>query len=932
MQSSLAGPRLRVLLAALLLQANTPVSAHALAEAVWGGQLPPAAIQTLRSYVRRLRQALGPQAGALIQARDPGYLIRLEDAELDVLEFGTLCREAAAALPTGAWSRASDAAGRALELWRGAPLLDVPSQLLHEEIVPRLEQLRVQAIEDRAEAELHLGRQEQLVPELRDLTVQHPLRERFHAQLMLALCRCGRQAEALECYRGARRVLVQELGIEPGPELRRLHERVLAGDVSLLVSGQGERVPESDRAGAPVPRQLPAPVLYFTGRAAQLKELDELLDQTEVETAGTVVISAIGGTTGVGKTTLAVHWARQVANRFPDGQIYVNLRGFTPSGTPAEPTEAIRGCLDALGVPAERIPSDLAAQTGLYRSVLAGRKILVMLDNARDEEQVRPLLPHAPGCLTLITSRNQLTGLAAAEGARLLTLDVLSHAEACQMLTARLGCDRADAEPEALGEIAELCARLPLALAVAAARMAAKPRFPLTGLAAELRASRGRLEALDTGDPAVTVRGALSWSYRGLSGPAQRIFRLLAVHLGPDISVAAAASLAGAELTLVRHHLAELTRAHLLNEHRPGRYAFHDLLRAYAAEQAAALDDGPNRKAAIGRVLDHYLHTACAADRLLVPSRDVPVTLAPPPRASPEHLMDREQAHAWFAADHHGLLAAVTLADHNGFDVHAWQLPWAMGMFLDMQGHSREQSAIQNIAIAAAERLGDTAAQAVSHLLQGRAFTRSCDYGPAHACYSRALRLYEQLGDRAREARAYEGLGAVAQHQEQHAAAVEHARQALRLYQEAGHQAGQAMALNNVGFCLALLGDYRQASTFCRQALILYQQLGQDYGQAAAWDSIGYIENRLGCQADAISCYQQSLGLIREIGDRRGEAEILTHFGDAHQAAGSVDEARAAWQQALDILSSLRHPDVGKVRHRLSLLPLPVRRTSALYS
>src|SRR6204780_4440335 len=370
---------------------------------------------------------------------------------------------------------------------------------------------------------------------------------------------------------------------------------------------------EQVRAIREVPRQLPAAVADFTGRAAELRALIRMLDQAGAGTPGTVVISAIGGTAGVGKTALALHWAHQVATSFPDGQLYVNLRGFDPSGNPTVPTEAIRGFLDALGVPPDRITASPEAQAGMYRSLLADRRMLIVLDNARHEQQVRPLLPASPGTLVLVTSRSQLSGLGAAEGARLISLDVLSHAEAVQLLAARLGTARAAAQPAAAGRIAPLCACLPLALTVAAARAAARPGFPLAALAAELADSAGRLDALDAADPGSSVRAVFSWSVRQLTGEAVRMFWLLGIHPGPDICAPAAASLAGRGQPQARRLLRELADAHLIAEHVPGRYAFHDLLRAYAAEQACDADSDTDRREATGRVLDHYLHTAAHA-------------------------------------------------------------------------------------------------------------------------------------------------------------------------------------------------------------------------------------------------------------------------------------------------------------------------------
>jgi hypothetical protein len=486
-----------------------------------------------------------------------------------------------------------------------------------------------------------------------------------------------------------------------------------------------------------VPRELPTGVRSFVGRSGELLALTKALDESGAETPGTVVISAIAGTAGVGKTALALSWAHQVADRFPDGQLHVNLHGFDPSGTPCAPEVAIRRFLDALGVVPQRIPPGPEAQAGLYRSLLADRRMLVMLDNARDEHQVRPLLPASPGSLVLVTSRSQLSGLVAADDARLLILDVLSHAEAVQLLTARIGRTRAAAEADAVDQIATLCACLPLALAVAAARAAARPGFPLSALAAELRDGDGRMDALDAGDPAVSVRAVFSWSYRQLTAEAARMFRLLGLHPGPDISVPAAASLTAREQPETRRLLTELTRLHLIAEHVPGRYAFHDLLRAYAADQSRACDSGPERQEAKGRVLDHYLHSA-AQGAFTVSSTFEPLTLVPPrPGTVPERPAGPRGALAWFDAEHLVLLGAVGLAAESGFDRHAWQLPWAMTPFLRKRGHWQEWAATQRTALAAATRLGDIAGQATSRRLLATAYDDLGDYeqapGPASA-------------------------------------------------------------------------------------------------------------------------------------------------------------------------------------------------------
>jgi tetratricopeptide (TPR) repeat protein/transcriptional regulator with XRE-family HTH domain len=704
--------------------------------------------------------------------------------------------------------------------------------------------------------------------------------------------------------------------------------RVSADRIEDLLAASGAASRPDRQAG--VPRQLPAAIAGFVGRAAELQALTGLLDQDGAGAPGTVVIRAIGGTAGVGKTALALHWAHQVATRFPDGQLHVNLRGFDTSGSPVTPAEAIRGFLDALGVPPEQIPPQQDAQAALYRSALADKRVLVVLDNAWDEQQVRPLLPASPGSLVIITSRNQLAGLAAADGARLVSLDVLSHDEAVQLLAARLGHPRAAAEPEALSEIADLCACLPLALAVAAARSAARPRFALAALADELRDFAGRLDALDAGDPAASVRAVFSWSARQLSAAAARMFRLLGLHPGPEITVPAAASLAGAGETDTRRLLRELARAHLIAEHIPGRYAFHDLLRAYAASQTRATDSDGERREATRRILDHYLHSAAFATPLLDLSLDRVVLKPPTPGVTPEQPADSRQALAWFEAEHRVLLAAIDFAAESGFDRHAWQLPWAIGTFLQARGHWQEWAASQRLALAAATRLDDTAGMAVCNRMLGTACGELGHHDQACGLFATSLTLHQQLGNRLGEANVHQNLAVLAARQGRYADAVGHGEQALSVFQAIGDKAAEAVALNNVGCFHALLGDYHQSRAFCQQALTLTIKTGYRKAEGAAWDSLGCAEHHLGNLAEAAACHQRALSIFRESGERFHEADVLTHLGDNCQAAGELAGAREVWQHALAILDDMQHPDAIQVRAKLAstdarlLLPRPV--------
>jgi tetratricopeptide (TPR) repeat protein len=628
----------------------------------------------------------------------------------------------------------------------------------------------------------------------------------------------------------------------------------------------------------------------------------------------------IGGTAGVGKTALALHWAHQVAGRFPDGQLYLNLRGFDPSGAPVTSAEAVRRLLDGLGEPPDRIPSDLDTQAALYRSLLAGRRMIIVLDNASDPAQIRLLLPGDPGCLVLVTSRNQLAGLAAADGAHLLTLDLLTEAEAREFLGRRLGAQRVADEPDAVVELAGLCARLPLALSIAAARAAARPGLPLAELAVELRDERIRLDALDAGDAATDVRAVFSWSYQQLREPAAQMFRLLGVHPGPDISAPAAASLAGLAPGVARKALAELARSHLITEHAAGRYTLHDLLRTYAAEQARGPDSKSDLLAAVHRMLDHYLHTACAASQLLHPYRD-PIPLNPlQPQALPEELADRPQALAWFQAERLVLLAAITQAVREGFTAHAWQLPWAVATFLNWQGYWLELAAAQQTALEAARRAGDRVGQAEAHRYLAQAQIRLGAYADAAAHLAEVIAISQEVGRTTIEARAHIDLVRALEMQGRYSEGLRHAEQSLQLYRLAGHRSGEASALNTVGWCHAHLGGYQQALDYCEQALAVHRELGNRVGEGNVLDSLGYVHLHLGHHRQAIGCYEQAFEVHGDAGDLRDRAGILIRLGDAHHAAADPSAAKRAWQRALAMLDELQHPDAGTVTTKLNAL------------
>jgi tetratricopeptide (TPR) repeat protein/transcriptional regulator with XRE-family HTH domain len=704
------------------------------------------------------------------------------------------------------------------------------------------------------------------------------------------------------------------------------------GSARLLAAAQGSAGedpgspnPVPANAFAVRPAQLPLDVWGFAGRRRELDALDEIAARAASGSTA-VMLPVVSGPAGVGKTALAVHWAHRVAAQFPDGQLYVNLRGFD-NLAPMPAAVAVRGFLDAFDVPAERVPVAFEAQTALYRTMLAGKRVLVLLDNARDADQVRPLLPGSATTLVLVTSRNQLGGLIVTEGAQPVMLDLLSRPDAWELLTKRLGEDRLAIEPEAVNEIILRCARLPLALAAAAARAATRPEYSLAALAAELRASHDGLDALASDDAPSDVRAVFSWSYRTLDPPAARLFRLLGLHPGPDLTGAAAASLAGEAIETVRPVLRDLTTVHLVTEAAPDRYAMHDLLRGYAYRLARTAEPDESRRAARRRLLDHYLHTAHAAAHLLTPIRDSIELSAAEPGTQVEPLTGTEQALAWFGAEYRMLLNTVDESVRLGLDQYTWQLAWTMATFLDLRGHWHSQLAVQHAGLVAAQRLADRAAQAGIHRYLARTYTQLGRVDEAAGHLRCALEAYQQLGDRVGQARTHHNLGQLWERRARYGEALGHARQALDLSRQAGHRAGQALARGNVGWYLALLGEHRAALESCREALVLLEELEDRAGQAAVWDSLGYAHHQLNDEAESVASYRRALDLYRQLGDRLGQASTLVRLGDVRQAMGDPDAARDDWRLALTIFDELGHSDAALVRSKLVAVAGSPRRT-----
>jgi len=906
------GLRRKAVLATLALQHGSLVSVDQLIDVVWGEAAPATARNTLQSHVSYLRTVLGGKTA--IRAQPPGYVLELRDGT-DVLRVRQLMRLAGQAASPAEQARQLAAA---LSLWRGEPLADVAGVSWLDGQAEPLRMLRVDVARALSDARLAAGEHRELIPSLEPLAAERPLDEQVQAQLMLALYRSGRQADALAVYQRTRRALADQLGVDPSQSLRDLEVAILRQDPALDVAAKPTR-PGRGAAAVPVPAQVPSGP-PFAGRRDELASLDALLPTpsgTPEDGPGGAAISVLSGTAGIGKTALAVHWARRVSARFPDGQLFASLRGFDPAGAALDPGDALRGFLEAFGIPEARIPADLAGQAGLYRSVLAGKRVLVVLDNAKDEQQVRPLLPASYGCVAVVTSRNQLVGLVATEGANPLTLDLLSPDDARELLTGRLGTTRVTSEPAAVSDIIDRCARLPLALTVAAARASTAPHLPLAAIASELRGASRALDSFYVGDTAADVRTVLSWSYRALTGAAARLFRLLGLHPGPDISLAAAASLGGLRPDQARDVLAELARSHLLAEHQPGRYAFHDLLRAYAGEQVVKHDSQQVRAAAVRRLLDHYLHGAYASALLIEPSLDRLTLGEAEPGTVLAEPAEPADAMAWFAAEDAGILGAVRLAAGGGLATHAWQLAWIVSSYFLRRGQWEDNTAAQQAALGAARAAGDVPGEA--HATHGLAngYARSGRFDLAVPEYERALGLGRATGDLAGQAHIQASLAWIAERQERLTDAVAHAAQALALHQAAGNRTAEAAGLNDLGFCYARMGNFQEALSYCERGLAICREVGERNWEAATLDSLGLIHDGLGDGDRAVACYGQAATIYRDLGDRFNEADTLMSLGDTLARAGGAAAARDKWAQALRIFHEIGHPDGDEARARL---------------
>ncbi len=882
----------RTLLALLASARGAPVSSDLLVDELWRGSPPATGVNLLHQRVRDLRRALGEDRRHL-QSRANGYA--LVGADVDQARFEDLVEQGRASIEAGDHERASMLFDAALALWTGGAYGAVGESPMIATEAARLEELRLVAVESRAAADLALGRQAAVVGDLGPVVRANPLREGLWLLLMTALWHSGRTAEALDAYQRLFRVLREELGVEPSKDVRDLQLRILEGD-------DPEPAPARTYEEI-VPRQLPPVVSAFAGREDHLKMLDELAAKDD---GRAVVISAIAGTAGIGKTTLALYWAHRTAPRFPDGQVFVNLRGFDPCDA-LDPLDALGVVLEAFGVERSRQPQDIDGRAGLLRSKLAGKRVLLVLDNARDSEQVRSLIPGSPGCVTLVTSRNRLSGLVAEAGARPMELGLLDDVEAYELLVGRLGKDRLLAEPEAVERIIELCASLPLTLSVVAARAAIRPNYSLADLAEELGESRLDGFGGGRGD----LRATFSWSVQHLPDAAARLFRLIGLHPGPTLTVLAAASLAGISRVRARRLLDELSEANLLTEVAPGRFVLHDLLREYAADLATHEPDEV-REAAELRMIDHYVFSARAVHSAYDPHQRHLDALEPMrDGVTPEVVGDSVEALAWIGSQLPVISRVIDVAVARGIAPdRIVLLVGALERLLDLQGRWIELAALAEAALPGVRRSvsqgGDPAGLGVMHRAAGAACGRLGRVDDALDHLGRALDLAMESADLVGEGKTLHRLATVATASGDHAGAAAYAARAAKVFARAGDPIRAAWTTGRLGLYEALDGAYEAGLRHCEAALEELRRVAPGYrSEGNVIATIGWIHQQLGSVDEAAGHFEEAVTKLRAAGDLPGLADALGHLAVARAALGKDEDARCARVESASILAQL---------------------------
>ncbi|WP_030919280.1 AfsR/SARP family transcriptional regulator [Streptosporangium amethystogenes] len=886
---AIVGPKQRTLMAVLVLQANKTVSHDQLLTALWGTKIPASGRRLLHNHLWSLRRLLTD--GNAIVSTPTGYSLRLRPGASDLDVFVTETALARSVLSTGDATRASEGFRRALSLWRGPALGGTHSELQATEGAA-LEEQRLAALIGRVEADLTLGHHSELIGELRLLVTEHPLNEKLRGQLMLALHHTGRTAEALEEFRICRRHFRDELGLEPGEEVARIHQTILSGD-----SASGTAVVGQTPPALHVPRQLPADVSRFTGRVEKLRQLDMLLSEEEGTT--TMVISAIAGTPGVGKTALATHWGHRVSARFPDGQLYINLHGYS-RGRATTAGQALGRLLRGLGVVEDEIPHDLDERAALYRSLLSGRRMLIVLDNAATPDQVRPLLPGSSPSRVVITSRDALRGLSVTHDVQGISLDVLPAGEAIALLTNFLGGSEADV----IAELARLCGYLPLALRLAAAQLAGGSPARIREFVGKLQ-QENRLTVLDLDeDPGIGVRTALEVSYRSLPAQARRVFRVLSLHPGPSIGLDAVAALSGLSPEDAAATVATLVNAHLLQEDSERRLSMHDLVRVYAEERCAVDEPADHRDDALTRTLDWYRHSVLKAMDHLSPVDTTSLAIAPVD-GTPD-FPGFDEAMAWLEREHHTLVAVIVHGARRDRHIHAWQTFSRLSWFFYARNHLDDLLMTGEIALSSARLIGDRSGEAeiLSDLGYAKMFTGRYAENLSHQ--EEALEIWRTSGDRAREAKALRHVS-YALHLAGHPArAIELGEQGLALNRSLGNRIDEFATMDTLAISYFTMGRFGEALKVLSECVSHWRETGREYDEAYCLIQLGLVHARLKEPATALDCLQQASHLGRNQGNQRIEVDALNGIATVLRQQDRYREALDHHEQALALARSLR--------------------------
>jgi tetratricopeptide (TPR) repeat protein/DNA-binding SARP family transcriptional activator len=895
-RSDLGSARVRSILAMLLLTPRTVVPVETLIDRLWGTRPPPKARESLSVYIARLRASLRQAVGDGVQlvGRARGYVLEVDPEAVDVHQFRRLRRQADALAASGDHDHAAALLHEADELWRGQALAGVGGDWAAR-MRDSLEEERRAAIVERVGCELELGRHADLVGELRYLLAQYPLDETLVAHQMTALYRSGRPTDALSLYRETRGRLVDEQGTEPGPMLSDLHQRILGRDPALAAGPSGRR----PAATAP-PDTLPPDPPEFVGRHQELAQLTG-------EPASTPQVVIIAGMPGVGKTALAVHAARLVSEQYPDGPLYLNLHSHDPGSPALDAAEALDRLLQMLSVPAAQVPDTVGERAALWRADLSRRRAVVILDDAAGLDQIRPLLPATGQCLVLITTR-----LPDSEGTRTLPLDVLSVDEAVTLFRQTAGEDSA-ADADQVAAAVGLCGRLPLAIQLTAGRIARDAPPSLDGLIEELSQSPARSGSADAASPEVIA--AFDLSYRALESDHQRFFRQLGISPCAHLSLPAAAALGGCTLAEAEKALATLVDGRLLAQTPDGRFRFHELIRGYAAVRAAQDDPEAERRQAVGRLLDYYLHTADRADRVLHPFRHrTPVRVAEPPAASLA-LGRPEDAAGWLDSEWRNILDAALYAGRHEWKQKCADLIHVLADFVEIEAYWDEAIAAHTVALQAGRDLADPARIAQAALALSAVRQQTGQHEAALALAEEAAEIYRLLADRRGEAESLDQIGLAHQRTARSREALAYFHEAEILYRAASDQRGVANSLSHSGIACWHLGRHAEADTHLRAALSLYCEIGDRRGEAKALNNLGRVLLYNGSDTEALDAYQKALEIFQEIGGAQSEAIVYQNIGSAYHYRGSYSEGLAACRQAL-----AKYRDIGDLPDEADVL------------